>query len=111
MPIIFAGDDVDYASVDEANEILGQIMTLSNTINAAVLDPPTLLPADCQLRDDVLANFEDDAPIAQWPRLVTIESIDRCLTRVHEDGMAEIRSPPIVWSDSGPVSTMSPRPG
>ena len=43
-------------------------MTLSNTINAAVRDPPTLLPADCQLRDDVLANFEDAAPIAQWSR-------------------------------------------
>ena len=68
IPIIFAGEDVDYASVDEANEVLGQIMVLSNTINTAVLDPPTLLPADCPLRDDVLANFEDEAPIAQWSR-------------------------------------------
>ena len=68
IPIIFAGEDVDYASVDEANEVLGQIMVLSNTINAAVLDRPTLLPADCPLRDDVFANFEDDAPIAQWSR-------------------------------------------
>ena len=68
IPIIFAGEDVDYASVDEANEVLGQIMALYNTANAAVLDPPTLLPADCPLRDDVLANFDDDAPIAQWSR-------------------------------------------
>ncbi len=68
VPIIFAGEDVDYASVDEANEALGQIMALYNTANAAVLDPPTLLPADCPLRDDVLANFDDDAPIAQWSR-------------------------------------------
>ena len=68
VPIIFAGEDVDYASVDEAQEILGQIMTLSNTINGAVLDPPTLLPADCPLRDEVLANFENDAPIAHWSR-------------------------------------------
>ena len=43
-------------------------MALYNTINAAVFDPPTLLPADCLLRDDVLANFEDDAPIGQWSR-------------------------------------------
>ena len=43
-------------------------MALYNTTNAAVLDPPTLLPADCPLRDDVLANFKDDAPIAQWSR-------------------------------------------
>ena len=68
VPIIFAGEDVYYASVDEANEVLGQIMALYNTANAAVLDPPTLLPADCPLRDDVLANFDDDAPIAQWSR-------------------------------------------
>ena len=68
LPIIFAEEDAGYGSPDEAQAILGQIMALYNTINAAVFDPPTLLPADCQLRDDVLANFEDDAPIAQWSR-------------------------------------------
>ena len=68
LPIIFAGEDIDYASVEEAEAVIGQIMALSNTINASVLDPPTLLPADCQLRDDVLANFDDEAPIAQWSR-------------------------------------------
>ena len=47
---------------------LDQLMALYNTVNAAVLDTPTLLPADCQLRDAVLANFEDEAPIAQWSR-------------------------------------------
>ena len=68
LPIIFVEEDAGYATLDEAQAILGQIMALYNTINAAVLDPPTLLPADCQLRDDVLANFEDDAPMAQWSR-------------------------------------------
>ena len=68
LPIIFAEEDAGYASPDEATRILGQIMALYNTINAAVLDPPTLLPADCPLRDDALANFEDEAPIAQWSR-------------------------------------------
>ena len=68
LPIIFAEEEAGYSNLDEANEILGQIMALYNTVNAAVLDPPTLLPADCPLRDDVLANFGDDAPIAQWSR-------------------------------------------
>ncbi len=68
LPIIFDGQEADFASTDEAQAILDQIMVLYNTTNAAVLDPPTLLPADCQLREDVLANFEDDAPIAQWSR-------------------------------------------
>ena len=66
QPIIFGDQEVEYASLDEAQEIVGQITALYNAINAAVIDAPTLLPADCQLRDDVLANFEDDAPIAQW---------------------------------------------
>ena len=68
LPIIFAEEDAGYRSPDEANEVLGQIMVLYNIINTAVLNPPTLLPADCQLREDVLANFEDDAPFAQWSR-------------------------------------------
>ena len=68
LPIIFGEEEAGFASPDEAQGILGQIMALYNTINAAVLDPPTLLPADCPLRDDVLANFEDEAPIAQWSR-------------------------------------------
>ncbi len=55
-------------NVEQAEAVIGQIMALYNTINAAVLDPPTLLPADCPLHDDVLTNFEDDAPIAQWSR-------------------------------------------
>ncbi len=68
QPIIFADEDADFASLDEAQEILGQITALYNSINAAVLDAQPLLPADCPLRDDVLANFDDDAPIAQWSR-------------------------------------------
>ena len=68
LPIIFGEEEASFASPAEAKEILGQIMALYNTTNAAVLDPPTLLPADCPLRDDVLANFEDEAPIAQWSR-------------------------------------------
>ena len=68
LPIVFSDQEVDYASRDEAQEILGQIMVLYNAVNGAVRDAPTLLPADCQLRDDVLANFEDAAPMAQWSR-------------------------------------------
>ena len=67
QPIIFGAVDT-FASLDEAQEILGQITALYSSINAAVRDAPTLLPADCPLPDDVLANFEDEAPIAQWCR-------------------------------------------
>ena len=52
----FSTWEVEYATRDEAQEILGQLMALYNAVNAAVLDAPTLLPADCQLSDEVLAN-------------------------------------------------------
>ena len=68
LPIIFGDAEAGYTNGNEAQAILGQIMALYNTINAAVRDTPALLPADCPLRDDVLANFDDDAPIAQWAR-------------------------------------------
>jgi uncharacterized protein len=68
LPIVFGEQEIDYASPDEAQAIIGQIMALYNTTNAAVLDPPTRLPADCPLQDDVLANLEDEAPMAQWSR-------------------------------------------
>ena len=68
LPIVFGEQEVDYASPDEAQAIIGQIMALYNTTNAAVLDPPTRLPADCPLQDDALADLEDAAPMAQWSR-------------------------------------------
>ncbi len=68
LPIIFGEEEAGFASPDEAQATLNEIMALYNTTNAAVLDPPTLLPADCPLRDDVLANFDADAPLAQWSR-------------------------------------------
>ena len=68
LPIVFGEQEIDYASPEEAQEIIGQIMALYNTTNAAVRDPPTRLPADCPLQDDVLANLEDEAPMAQWSR-------------------------------------------
>ena len=65
LPIVFGEEEAGYANVEQAKAVIGQIMALYNTINAAVLDPPTLLPADCPLQDDVLANFQDEAPIEQ----------------------------------------------
>jgi hypothetical protein len=52
----------------EANAILGQVMTLYNDINAAVLEERVVLPGDCRLRPQVLDNLEDSAPLARWSR-------------------------------------------
>ena len=68
LPIIFGDQEVDYASRDEAQEILGQIMVLYNTANTIGRDDASPLPVDGLFRDDILANFEDEAPMAQWSR-------------------------------------------
>ena len=68
LPIIFGDQEADYASRDKAQEILGQIMVLYNTAAAVGRDDAGPLPVDGLFRDDILANFNDDAPIAQWSR-------------------------------------------
>ena len=68
LPRIFGEAEAGYATRDQAQAIVDQIMALYNTINDAVRDPPAVLPPDCPLRDDVLANFPDTAPMAQWSR-------------------------------------------
>ena len=66
LPRIFGEAEAGEATLDHA--MLGQIMALYHTITDTVLDPPAGLPTDCLLRADVLANFTDAAPIAQWAR-------------------------------------------
>ena len=68
LPIIFGEEEAGFATPDEAQEILGQIMALYNAINGSVLESPARLPEDCRLRTSALANLDDDAPIAQWSR-------------------------------------------
>ena len=68
MPIIFDENEAGYATLDEAKEIVGELMTLYNEVNASVVENRVALPTDCAFRDEVLANLEDSAPIAQWSR-------------------------------------------
>ena len=62
LPRIFGEAETWEETLDHA--MLAQIMALYNTI----LDPPAVLLTDCPLWADVLANFTDAAPIAQWAR-------------------------------------------
>jgi len=68
LPIVFSEGEAGYENLEEAKVILGQMMALYNEINSQVRVEPAELPADCQFRPDTLANFDDDAPIAQWSR-------------------------------------------
>ena len=66
LPRIFGEAEAGDPILDHA--MLDQILALYHTITDTVLDPPAGLPTDCPLRANVLANFTDAAPIAQWAR-------------------------------------------
>jgi uncharacterized protein len=68
LPIIFNEHDAGYATPEEANTILGQIMALYNDINAAVLEERVALPDDCHVRTRALDNLDNSAPLARWSR-------------------------------------------
>lgn len=68
MPVIFDDAEPGFASVDEANGILGEIVTLYNDVNAGVLANRATMPADCAFREDILTNLDEAAPVSQWSR-------------------------------------------
>ena len=68
LPLIFNEQEAGYTTVEEANTILAEIMTLYNDINTAILEERVVLPGDCLLRPSVLDNLEDSAPLARWSR-------------------------------------------
>jgi uncharacterized protein len=68
MPLVFGEQEPGYASLEEAQAVIGDLMGLYNSVNAAVFEDRVALPSDCQFRRQTLANLEDDAPIAQWSR-------------------------------------------
>ena len=66
MPLVFGAAEAEYASLDEAQLVIGELMSLYNIVNAGVAGAAAALPADCNFRDNVLADLNEDAPIAQW---------------------------------------------
>ena len=68
LPIVFGDKDAGYETLEEAREVLGELMALYNSMNAAVAEDRAALPIDCAFRSNLLANLEADAPVAQWSR-------------------------------------------
>lgn len=68
LPIVFGEQDAGYETLEEAREVLGQLMALYNSVNAAVAADRDVLWAECALRSDPIANLDVDAPVAQWSR-------------------------------------------
>lgn len=68
MPMVFDEQEAGYATLEEAQTVIGELMALYNAVNAAVAEEPVAQPVDCVFRDDILTNLDDAAPIAQWSR-------------------------------------------
>ena len=68
LPIIFNDGEAGFATLEEANAILGHVMALYNEINTAVLEERVVLPADCHVRSPALDNLTETAPLAHWSR-------------------------------------------
>ncbi len=68
MPIVFGGEEAEYASHEEARTILTALMGLYNDVNASVRSARPALPENCRFRRNVMANFADDAPVSRWSR-------------------------------------------
>jgi uncharacterized protein len=68
MPLVFGDAEPEYASLDEAKLVTGELMSLYNAVNASVSAHTPTVPGDCLFREDVLTNLDDDAPIGQWSR-------------------------------------------
>lgn len=67
VPVIW-GDEPDFASMDEANGVLGDLTALYNDINTTVLDGRPGLPVDCPLDPEPMANLEPGSPVSEWAR-------------------------------------------
>jgi uncharacterized protein len=68
MPIVFGDHDIEYESLDEAQRVIGELTSVYNDINAGVASEAAVLPSDCVIFEDGLANLEDHAPVSQWSR-------------------------------------------
>jgi uncharacterized protein len=68
LPFIFADREAGYHSLEEANQILGELMRVYNTVVGLARSEPAQMPDDCVVRRVALANLADDAPLAQWSR-------------------------------------------
>lgn len=68
MPEVFGGQEAGFESLEEAQAILPELMSLYNAVNASVASERATLPSDCRFGRTVLANFDNDAPIAWWSR-------------------------------------------
>jgi len=68
LPLVFAGEPACYSSQKESDQIVDLIVRLYSLLQESFMDETDELPDDCAVQEPALANFDDEAPIAQWSR-------------------------------------------
>lgn len=68
LPEVLGKSHGNLADLEEAQGTLDLLMRLYNHINYGVLERCSTLPWGCEVRDDPLANLENDAPLSRWAR-------------------------------------------
>ncbi|MFQ5550532.1 MAG: UPF0149 family protein [Gemmatimonadales bacterium] len=68
LPLVFGDGEIEYESMKQAERVFGAMMELYNETNEGILRGRVTLPDECRFQDDIMANLEDDAPIAHWSR-------------------------------------------
>lgn len=72
LPLISNDEDIGYADLNEAQEIMGLITTLYNEINTGVIERSDSMPSGCEFLADTAANIDESAAISQWSRGFTL---------------------------------------
>jgi uncharacterized protein len=68
LPMIFGDEEPGFETMEEGQEVMGLVLALYNEKLGEVRDEGPRMPEGCEFRDDLLANLEPDAPVAQWSR-------------------------------------------
>jgi uncharacterized protein len=68
MQEIFGGADPEYASPEQLQSVMAELMALNNAVVAPLGTDPPGLPDGVVIREPPLANFDDGAPLAAWAR-------------------------------------------
>lgn len=66
FPIISGEKDIGFKDEEQAQRIMGLIMSLYNSINDAAFERSRKMPTGCRFRPDIEANFDDERPISLW---------------------------------------------
>lgn len=72
LPVISNDEDIGFHDETEAQQIMGLVMSLYNSVNGAVLDRSDRLPPGCEFEANVEANFDQTLAISQWSHGFTI---------------------------------------